>query len=264
MQFTRCIFSLSISLLILSGCSTINIQQVEAKKLRINVDYHKSTHQQALDVYVTRGVWQQPVSLDGVLAEVSLADQGFIELKPTHKKGRYGFRQKGAFDVQALAIHDYRVEFPFMPPAQIESLNAFEGRLFLKGDEIRLALPETTAESRFMVATGYCGGTPYRSEQKISTAEFELTVPLTALMKQINNAAEADLNGIIPVSFAIENRYQSQWPKPFAAPRLTTSDSTEFSVDTSGFRFQAKVAVSLSSAFALTLQNQAWPVQYCF
>ena len=127
-----------------------------------------------------------------------------------------------------------------------------------------MSLPAGNGASRFLVATGYCGRSAYRSERRISSEAFELTIALNSLMKQINNAAEADLNGVIPVTLAIEERYLSNWPSPFKNVRIASSDAAEFSVDTSGFRFQAEVSVQLSSVFALNLKSQDWPVRYCF
>jgi hypothetical protein len=135
---------------------------------------------------------------------------------------------------------------------------------FFKDDVITIELQNSRANERYLVATGFCGSNQYSTEQRISLNNNVVSIELGRLMRRINNAAEADLNGIIPINLAIEERYLPVWPAPFKPGLLASRDETQFSIDTSGFRFKAEIQIQVSNSAFFSFTNQDWPVQYCF
>jgi hypothetical protein len=250
---------------ILCSCSAINIRDVEPEKLNIDVSYHRTMNSSELDIFLTRGIWRQPVSLDGELAKVTLANGEQVSVVPSRQKGRYGIRERQIPAIDSLNISDYpAVFFPQMPSVELAGLREFEGQSFFKDDVLLLDLSNSPADERFLVATGFCAGIPYRTEQRISLNDTTVELALGSLMNRINSAAEADLNGVIPVTLSIEERYSENWPAPFNEPSFKASNSAEFAIDTSGFRFKASVVVGLADNLLFSFQNQPWPVRYCY
>jgi hypothetical protein len=251
--------------LVLCSCSAISIRNVEPEKLNIDVSYHQSAQKSDLNIVLTRGIWRQPVSLDGVIAEVTLVNGERIQVIPSRQKGRYGIRERQLPAIESLVIGQYpEVYFPAMPSVALSGLRSFEGQSFFKDDVLVLDLRNSSADERFLVTTGYCSGVPYRVEQKISLNDSSLEIALGSVMNRINSAAEADLNGVIPITLSIEERYSEKWPVPFDKPLFVSSNSAEFAIDTSGFRFKASVSIGLANNVRLNFQNQPWPVRYCY
>lgn len=250
---------------ILFSCSTVNIRNVDPEKLNIDVSYHQSDQKSDLNIVLTRGIWRQPVSLDGEIAEVTLVNGERIQVTPSHEKGRYGVRERNLSAIDSLIISQYPVVyFPAMPFVELAGLRSFEGQSFFKDDILVLDLRNSSADERFLVTTGYCSGLPYRTERKISLNDTSLEIALGSVMDRINNAAEADLNGVIPITLSIEERYSENWPIPYNQPLFVSSNSAEFAIDTSGFRFKASVSIGLANSVRFNFQNQPWPVKYCY
>lgn len=251
--------------LTLLGCSTIDIQNVEPEKLTIDVRVEQTPQSTQLDVFLKRGIFAQPVSLAGSVAEVTEENGRINALVPARKDGRYGFRTNSPSALAELQIENVgHVDFPFMTPVTIEGKEQFEDQLFFKDDVITIELQNSRANERFLIATGFCGSNQYTTEQRISLNNNVVSIELGRLMKRINNAAEADLNGIIPINLAIEERYFPVWPAPFEPELLASRDETQFSIDTSGFRFKAKIQIEVVESVFFSFTNQDWPVQYCF
>ena len=251
--------------LVLCSCSAISIRNVEPEKLNIDVSYHQSAQKSDLNIVLTRGIWRQPVSLDGEIAEVTLVNGERIQVTPSRQKGRYGIRERQLPAIDSLVISHYpEVYFPAMPSVALSGLRGFEGQSFFKDDVLVLDLQNSSADERFLVTTGYCSGVPYRVEQKISLNDSSLEIAVGSVMNRINSAAEADLNGVIPITLSIEERYSEKWPVPFNKPTFVSSNSAEFAIDTSGFRFKASVSIGLASNVRFNFQNQPWPVRYCY
>lgn len=250
--------------LLISGCSTIDIQKVEPEKLAIDVVLEQTETTSQLDVYVSRGLFNQPVRLSESGNDITYFDGTTEPLVASRQAGRYGFRAAMTTPIDALTVDTVgTVQFPEMAPVVLTGREQFEDQLFLKDDVVTLTLPSTPANERVIVASGVCGGVAYTTEQAISTRETDVEIALSELMNGIDNAAEHDLSGVIPVTLAIEERYQPLWPAPFEPRRIASRDSTQFRVDTSGFRFQAKISMQVENVF-LRFQNQSWPVKYCF
>jgi hypothetical protein len=248
-----------------TACSTIDIQNVEPEKLKISVEMTRLEHTTNLDVFLSRGLWSQPVRVAEDNIHVSLTDGSQIALIPSRHKGRYGFRQSLKAPIEAITVGEYGPQvFPETTSVSMTGMAQFEGRSYFKDDLLVLDLPEANGDQRYLVATGHCGGQQFTAERKIPTNSASVELSIGSVMNQINNAAEADLNGVIPVSLAIEERYTPQWPSPFIASQLSVRDQIEISIDTSGFRFKAKVSLNLANNVWLNFQNQQWPVSYCY
>lgn len=248
----------------LSGCAAINIQDVEADKLDIRVELTQQASVTKLDVFLSRGMWSQPVRMNDALIAVTYADGSSETLIAANKKGRYGLRNRDSRPITGLQVDPIGTQImPLMSPVRIAEWNDFDGQTFFKDDILTLNLTESAGSARYLVATGRCGGNAYSSEQKITDRATSMAVRLGDLMTRVNNAAEADLNGIIPITLTLEERYLPNWTPPFKVGTLTASDSVQFQIDTSGFRFRATVMVQLGNNLRMQMQNQAWAVRYC-
>ncbi len=250
---------------ILSGCSSIDINNVELDKLEAKVNVTQSSRSTSMDLFLSRGIWHQAVTSDENRIEAEMADGRLEPLIKARKKGRYGFRLQNGIPIRNLTIEQIgHIDLPTMTPVVLRGRDQFEGRSFFKDDVLRLALRETQSDKRYLVVTGYCGNQPYTAEQQISSNDVELELPLSRLMNMVNKSAEADLNGIIPMTLAVEERYSPVWPAPFVAGKIAAHDETQFTIDTSGFRFKASLSVNVAENVFFTFQNQQWDVKYCF
>lgn len=259
------LFPLLSAVMILSACASIDLNKVEIEKLEADITLLQTLRHTQVDLYLSRGLFNQPVSLGDARAEIERGDGRRTALQPSRKSGRYGLREESTRAPRELFLESVgSVEFPRMSRVELIGKDSIADQRFYKDDVITLNVPESLADARYIVATAWCGNQQFTSEQKIAINDNEITLTVGRLMDRLNHAAEADLNGVIPVEFAIEERYTPRWPAPFAAKSLAARDHTQFSVDTSGFRFQAKVRVQVSGQLFLSFQNQAWPVRYCF
>ena len=76
-----------------AACSTIDIQDVEPDKLKINVNLTQTNRSTAMDVFLKRGVFDQAVTAKTTTIEAELDDGQVVELVGGAQKGRYGFRE---------------------------------------------------------------------------------------------------------------------------------------------------------------------------
>jgi len=249
----------------LSGCAAINIQEVEVDKLDIRVELKQQASLTELDVFLSRGIWSQPVRMNDALIAVIYADGSSEALVAANKNGRYGLRNSDSRAIHGLQVDPIGTQnMPLITPVRIAEGNQFDGKSFFKDDILTLNLTESAGDERYLVATGRCGNNAYSSEHKITDRATSMEVRLGDLMARVNNAAEADLSGIIPITLTLEERYRPNWTLPFNIGELTASDSVRFKIDTSGFRFRAAVTVQLASNLLMQIQNQAWDVRYCY
>ena len=65
---------------------------------------------------------------------------------------------------------------------------------------------------------------------QISSNDIDLELPLSRIVNMVNKAAEADLNGVIPIVLAVEERYFPVWQPPFKANKILARDETQFSI----------------------------------
>ena len=250
---------------ILSACASIDLAKVEPEKLKADVTLVQSPQETKLDLYLARGLFNQPVRLGNETAIVQFSDGQQETLVAARKSGRYGLRADPTTPLSLTLSSVGTVSFPNMTPLRLGGKATIANQRLYKDDLISLTLPyDSAADERFLVATAQCGGQQYIGEQRLDIDSDQVTIRVSEMMSLVNNAAQADLNGIIPVELAIEERYQPNWSAPFEATKLARRDETQFTVDTSGFRFQAKVQIQVSNQLFLGFQNQSWPVRYCF
>lgn len=251
---------------LLSACASIDIAEVEPDKLKADVSLTQTQRNTQIDLFLARGLFNQPVTLGSERAIVTFPNGTQSPLQPARKSGRYGLREDSHLGPMSLRVSGVgEVTFPAMTPFQLQGKAQIADQRLYQDDVISITLPENSAaDERVLVATASCGGQRYTGEQTLDINSDQVTLKVGQMMDLINNAAEADLNGIIPVEFAIEERYLPIWPAPFEARKLAMRDQTQFTVDTSGFRFQATVKVQVSNQLFLSFQNQSWPVMYCF
>lgn len=246
------------------GCSTVDIRDVEPEKLKIDVSLTQTSRSTGLDVFLSRGMFHQAVTAKTSVLEAEFADGSYTELVRSTTKGRFGFKRQNTIPVTRLDIEDTgSIEFPSMAPVVIKGREQFEGASFFKDDLLTISLPSTQSDKRYIVATGYCGAQGYTAEMQISSNEIDLELPLSRIINMVNKAAEADLNGVIPIVLAVEERYFPVWQPPFIAKKVLARDETQFSIDTSGFRFKATVSINVSPNMMFGFQNQALDVLYC-
>lgn len=249
--------------LLFTGCAAIDLQQVKPEELNISVALTQTPEATHLDVSMKRGLFRQPVRLNSLTAQVRLTDGQLEPLIPSNDAGRYGLRLGSAAAIAELSIESIgNIAFPVMPAVILSSYDPLEDKLFSKEAAITLRLEQTGADERFIIATAHCGRRRYSSEREITTAEKDLIIPLKQLMQSVNNAAEADLTGIIPLTLTLEERYRAGWPTPFEVRRIAANDSTQFSVDTARFRVQGTLTLSTNNLL-LRITNQPWPARYC-
>jgi len=248
-----------------TSCSTINIQEVEQEELDITVNIIQQVGKTNIDIFLSRGLWQQPVSMNGDEITATFANQEVTTLANANRSGRYGLHLSEEKNISSISVENIgKLKLPLLTPVQLSAGNSFEGQSFFKDDVLILDLPEANGQERYIVTTGFCNNDVYTSALKISPNKTTVEILLGDIMRNINYSAEADLHGVIPITLALEEHYTPLWPEPFKPGKLVSRDESHFRVDTSGFRFKGSVAVRVSKNFSFQLQNQSWDVKYCY
>lgn len=251
--------------LLLSACASIDIRSVDQDELTVKISIVQQPQATAVDVYLSRGAWSQPVSMNDASIDLVMAHGDVIALQPARDKGRYGIRLPTNQPIDRLIVETVgEVTLPYLAPVSLLPLDQLEGQTYFKDDIVTLDLPESNGDERTLVVTGYCGKSAYTTEQKLTSDTTSYQFSLTDVAKRLNQAAKADLNGLIPIELSIEERYFVDWASPFVAKKLAVRDTAQFQLDTAGARFKARVSIQVSNSLFLGFQNQPWPVNYCF
>lgn len=260
----RIAFILLITSLLFS-CTAIPLNNTDADKLRIQVDYLQLHEETRLDTRLKHGVWDQPVVIEEEIYEVvTPTGEAFSLRADLNKKGRYGVRLSPAQDLDTLFLESYpEVRLPYLAPVLIDGMSELEGGLYTKQDRINIWMEPSQGDERYLVATATCGGVPYTTERILASDETSLTLSLNNVLQQINNVAEADLQGMIPITIAIEERYYPAFPGPFIAGTIAARDEAKLTLDNGGISIRARVRVRVSPNVVLGVSNQRWPSKFC-
>lgn len=249
--------------IVLSGCASIDINSVQPDDLKIDVTLRQQNERQQLDVSMRRGIFSQPVTAASGELWVETESGQRIDLTLSNQKGRFGAltRSDALYRLNIADIVD--VEIPTLTPVTLSASDALAGQLFFKDDVLELSFADSDADVRWLLFTARCNGNVYQIDMPIDMNKHRQSIRIGTVSQRLNNAAEADLAGIIPVTLTLKEQTLVAWPQPFQSIDISAIDSTDFSIDTSGFRFSANVNVQVNSSFSLNFSNNRWPVQYC-
>lgn len=250
--------------IVFSGCASIDINSVNPDDLKIDVTLSQQNERQQLDVYLRRGIFSQPVTANSGEIWVETESGERIDLNLANQKGRFGAITRSD-SLYRLTIADVvEVEIPALAPVTLTANDALAGQLFFKDDVLELSFADSDADVRSLLFTARCNGNVYQTEMPIDNNKHRQSIRIGTISQRLNNAAEADLAGIIPITLTLKEQTLVAWPQPFKNVDIAAIDNTEFSIDTSGFRFSANVNVQVNSSFSFNFSNNRWPVQYCF
>jgi hypothetical protein len=254
------------SLWFISGCSSIPLSSVEPKKLTIDVSLVAEADRQTLDIYLKRGLWAQPVRLDSANDALLMLSSGETQpLMAARKVGRYGLKLSQGKKASQLEVKGVgNVNLPNLPVVVMADKNQLENQVFFKSDQLVLRLNESQADKRQLEFSVQCGSLMASTAMELSKEEHTYRLSMADVMRRLNNNAEADLTGMLPIQMSLAESAIVNWPQPFNAKQLVARDSTDFFIDTSGFKFTGTVTINPSSAVSLMLTNRKWPVTYCY
>lgn len=254
------------SLWFISGCSSIPLSSVEPKKLTIDVSLVAEADRQILDIYLKRGFWAQPVRLESANdALLTLSSGAMQPLIAARKEGRYGLKLSQGEKASQLEVKGIgNVNFPSLPLVVLADKHQLENQVFFKSDQLVLQLNESQADQRQIEFSVQCGSFTANTSIELSKEEHTYRLSMADVMRRLNNNAEADLTGMLPIQMSLAESAIVNWPQPFNAKQLVARDSTDFFFDTSGFKFTGTVTINPSSAVSLMLTNRKWPVTYCY
>ena len=260
----RNVFVTAAAFLVIQGCASIDLSEVDPEKLRVDIEVTQDQDEVFVGAEMTRGMFRQPVKLAGAQFETVTPDDVY-PMKPANRDGRYSTKLIDPAQPISIELENFgSVDIPYLTPVSLTGAGAIEGRLFFKDDLIELDLPAAYGDERYLVATAYCGRTPYTTYRRISTEDGIVGIPIEEIRRRVNDEAEADLNGVLEVELQLEEHYRpNDWPRPFNDVVIRSVDGTVIDMDTTGFRVKIDVAVQVSNNFSLNLQNQQWPVRYC-
>ena len=250
---------------LLSGCASINLSKVEPEKLTVDIQMIAEEDRQSIDVFLSRGLWSQPVKLDQPEDAMIAVDTGeFKQLVAANKKGRYGLQlTQNNKAIRFMLEGIGEVTLPPLNQVILADKNAIEGQAFFKSDRIFLELNESQADVRYLVFSTQCGNASAQASIDLSKSAHQYSLTMSDVMRRLNNSAEADLTGMLPIQMQLVEGSLVNWPQPFQAKKLIAQDSTDFFIDTSGFKLSGSITINPSSAVSLLLTNRQWPVTYC-
>ncbi len=249
----------------LVGCSAVPIEKVDPEELKVTVDYRHRPNRVDLDTEFKTGFWDRRVDAESNRPEIVTDGGEVLRLNRGARDGRYGLEldpDAGPFTLVLPGFAEMRL--PLGEPVRLTGTESIRGRSFDRNDELTLSVRGETDRPRGWSFTAWCGDESWTLNRSLSSGDTELELKLGSLMRQINNAAEADLNGQIPVTVTLWESYDVNWQPPFKPGRARAQDDLNFQVDTASFRFQAKVTVQVAENAFFSFQNQAWPVRYCY
>lgn len=257
--------SVLVTSLFLAGCSAVPIERVDPEKLSATVNYQHQPNRVDLRTELRSGFWQRKVNADANRPEVLTSGGEIIAMNRGAQTGLYRLELDPDLGPYRLILNGFgTMDLPISEPVFLRGTESLEGQLFNREDELTLSVRGETNRPRGWSFTARCGNESWTLNRNLSRADTEIHLPLRQLMQQINNAAEADLNGQIPVTVTLWESYDVDWTPPFKPGVARAQDSLDFQVDTASFRFQARVTVQVAQNAFFSFQNQAFPVRYCY
>lgn len=251
--------------LALVGCGSVPIQEVDRDELSVTVDYRHQPNRVELDTRFRTGFWNRKVDAETNRPEVVTDGGEVIRLNRGAEDGRYGLELDPELGPYHLVLPGFaEMTLPVGEPVTLRGTESIRDNLYNRDDELTLSVRGETDRPRGWSFTARCGNESWTLNRSLSSGDTELHLELGSLMRQINNAAEADLNGQIPVTVTLWESYDVNWQPPFKPGLARAEDRLNFQVDTASFRFQAKVTVQVSQNAFFSFQNQAWPVRHCY
>lgn len=251
--------------LILVGCSAVPIQDVDEDELEVTLDYRHRPDRVNLEAELRTGFWNRRVDAGSDRPEVITAGGEIRRLRRGIDAGQYGLELEPELGPYRLVLPGIaEITLPLGEAVRLRGAGHLRGQLFNRDDELSLDVRGRTDRPRGWSFTAHCGAESWTINRGLDRGDARIDLPLASLMRQINNAAEADLNGQIPVTVTLWERYDLDWRPPFKPGVARAQDEVDFQVDTASFRFQARINVRVSNNLFLGFQNQAWPVRYCY
>lgn len=252
-------------LVTLVGCSAVPIEKVDPDELEVTVDYRHRPNRVDLDTTFKTGFWNRRVDAESNRPEIVTDGGEVVTLNRGVKDGRYGLELDPDLGPYRLVLRGFaEMSLPIGEPVRLSGTESIRGKLFDRNDELTLSVRGETDRPRGWSFTAWCGDESWTLNRNLSSGETEIELKLGRLMRQINNAAQADLNGQIPVQVTLWETYDVNWQPPFKPGLARAQDDLNFQVDTASFRFQAKVTVQVAENAFFSFQNQAHPVRYCY
>lgn len=251
-------------LLLLAGCSSVPLSKVDSEELDITVDYRQLPDRVELDTQWRTGFWNRRVDADANRPEVLTRGGEILVLNRGADDGEYSLSldpETGPYRLSVPGLAE--LTLPVGETVSLDGTNSIAGDRFDREDELNLSVRGATDRPRGWSFTAWCGNESWTINRSLPRDETELELDLGRLMQQINNAAEADLNGQIRTRVSLWEVFDMDWQPPFKPGVARAEDRVEFEVDTASFRFQATVRIQLAQNAFFSLRNQAWPVRYC-
>jgi hypothetical protein len=257
-----------VALFTLAGCSSVPLSDVDTEELSVTVDYRQLPGRVELDTQWRTGFWNRRVNADASRPEVITRGGEILGLNRGSDDGEYSLSMDPDTGPFRLIIPDTATPFPalILPVGETVALagaDSLSGERFDREDKLALSVRGETDRPRGWSFTAWCGNESWTLNRSLPRNETSIDLDLGRLMQQINNAAEADLNGQIRVRVTLWEAFDMDWQPPFKPGVARAEDRLDFEVDTASFRFQATVRIQLAQNAFFSLQNQPWPVRYC-
>ncbi|MEX0622507.1 MAG: hypothetical protein WD251_01295 [Saccharospirillum sp.] len=251
-------------LLLLAGCSSVPLNKVDTEELEVTVDYRQLPDRVELDTQWRTGFWSRRVDVAANPPELLTRGGEIRVLNRGADDGEYSLTLDPETGPYRLLIPGMaELSLPVGETVSLAGAASLAGDRFDREDELILSVRGATERPRGWSFTAWCGNESWTVNRALPRDETELELDLGRLMQQINNAAEADLNGQIRTRVTLWEAFDMDWQPPFKPGIARAEDRVEFEVDTASFRFQATVRIQLAQNAFFSLQNQAWPVRYC-
>ncbi|WP_127558795.1 hypothetical protein [Saccharospirillum alexandrii] len=252
------------SLALLAGCSSVPLSKVDTEELEVTVDYRQLPDRVELETQWRTGFWNRRVDATANPPELLTRGGEILVLNRGADDGEYSLSLDPETGPYRLTIPDLaELRLPVGETVSLAGASSIAGDRFDREDELVLSVRGATDRPRGWSFTAWCGNESWTINRSLPRDETELELDLGRLMQQINNAAEADLNGQIRVRVSLWEAFDMDWQPPFKPGVARAEDRVEFEVNTASFRFQATVRIQLAQNAFFSLQNQAWPVRYC-
>lgn len=263
LKVTPVLLALTLSLV---GCGTVPIDRVERDELTVTVHYRHLPNRVELNTEFRTGFWDRRVDAGTNRPEVITQGGEVRRLNRGSEDGQYRLELDPASGPFHLKLPDFaEMELPVGETVRLRGIDSIQGQTFERDDELTLSVRGTTERPRGWSFTVQCGRDTWTVNRSLGSGDTELNVHLGKWMRQINNVAEADLSGRIPVTITLWERYDVDWQPPFKPGTARAEDRVNFEVDIERSRVQMGVRanVQVSQNLFLGFQNLAWPVRHC-
>ncbi len=259
----------ALSALVLAGCSALPLNDVDAERLTVNVEYRQMPDQIEVVTDLRAGGFRNRRVAAGS-GELVLEDASGrrTALEPTRRRGGGEYRLQanvgnGPYTLIVGGVHE--LALPMGPTVVLEDPEQRDGQSVTLDDRLQFRFDNHTDDALRWSYTGQCGSDSWQITRQLEREDAEFSVSTRMIKQQLDRASGANLLGTIPVTVTLYRTYQLDAQPPFRVREARAQDSVSVALRTSsvGVSVSASVGMQISPGAFLSVGAQTRPSRRC-